>query len=79
MLENHKKEIFERLGKEIYKLGVTARKCRQLGEPELATQTHYEIFGVQAAVEALGFSVEEFTKYYNENRRRFRQEFRNEQ
>jgi hypothetical protein len=76
MLESIKNEIFERLGKEIYENHRTARFCRQHDEPELASQTHWQTLGIQQAIEALGFDLEEFAKYYNENRRRYREEYR---
>ncbi|WP_033829107.1 hypothetical protein [Bacillus andreraoultii] len=74
MLESIKNEIFERLGKECYELSKSARYCRQHGEEKLAEQTHWQILGVHQAVEALGFDLEEFAKYYRENRRRYRKE-----
>lgn len=74
MLEACKNEIFDRLAREIYELHRTARKCRQYGEPELATQTYYEIFGVYHAIQALGFDLNELAEYYKANRKRYRDE-----
>jgi len=74
MLEAIKNEVFERLAKEWASMSIDARECRIHGYEDLSEQTHFQMLGLHNAIEALGFDVEEFTKYYRNNRSRIREE-----
>jgi hypothetical protein len=74
MLESIRKEVFERLGKERAKLMKQSRELKLHGFEDLADKTLWEVYGLDTAVEALGFTVVEFHQYYRENRSRFKEE-----
>jgi hypothetical protein len=59
MLESIRKEVFERLGKERAKLMKQSRELKLHGFEDLADKALWEVYGLDTAVEALGFTVVE--------------------
>lgn len=70
-----KKDVFERLARKYYEMHRQSRRLRQLDEDETANRLVERRYGIEEAVVALGFNVDEFIDYYKENRSRYRQEF----
>ncbi len=65
-----KEFVFEKLGKAYLENRKDARNCLQHGYDQMAAMANHQALGIEQAVEALGFDVEEFRQYLKENRNR---------
>jgi hypothetical protein len=66
--------VFEKLAKAYFEERKSARDCNNNGFHALAIHANHQALGIITAVEALGYSSEEFTEYYRANRPRYRDE-----
>jgi hypothetical protein len=72
MNELMKAAVFERLAVGYNEVKRVSKWNRQNGYEDLARDGMHQAFGVESAVEALGYSVEEFKEYARQARREAR-------